>query len=141
MAQQPSLGRAFEIAFAAHAGQRDKAGEAYIAHPVRVASRLKDRAAQVVALLHDVVEDTDVTLDDLARDFDAQIVAAVDAITKRDGEGYESYLARVAENALALEVKRADLAGNSDPERMARLTPEARTRLELKYAKAREVLA
>ncbi len=133
--------RARDIALEAHAGQTDKAGAPYITHPARVAARLAgDPPAEVVGWLHDVVEDTGVTLDDLAAEFPAGIVAAVDAITKRDGEDRDDYYRRVAANPLARKVKHADLDDNSSPDRLAMLDPETQDRLRAKYAHAREVL-
>lgn len=129
-----------QVATAAHADQTDKAGAPYIGHPRRVALRVWEDC-RAVAWLHDVVEDSDVTLEDLARQFRPEIVAAVEAITHRDGEPREAYYRRVAANYLAYEVKLADIADNSDPKRLALLDVETRTRLEAKYSKARRLLA
>ena len=132
--------RAREIAQQAHRDQVDKSGAAYITHPARVAARVAGNpAAEMVAWLHDVVEDTGVTLDDLAAEFPPEVVAAVDAITKRPDEG-DAYYHRVAANPLALLVKHADLADNSSPDRLAKLDPALQSRLRAKYAHAREVL-
>lgn len=131
-----------EIATRAHQGQTDKAGAPYITHPARVAARVAgDPKAEMVAWLHDVVEDTSVTLDDLARDFPADVVSAVDAITRRPDEDPGAYYRRVAADPLALKVKYADLDDNSAPDRLALLDPETRDRLLEKYAHAREALA
>src|SRR5688500_12865840 len=90
---------AFEIATRAHAGQTDKSGAPYIGHPQRVADRLTTPELKVVALLHDVLEDCDVTADELARaGIPAELIAGVVAMTKRDGETYEQSVARAAEN-------------------------------------------
>ncbi|WP_261331571.1 HD domain-containing protein [Maritalea mobilis] len=134
------LGEAFELAFHAHAGQVDKAGNPYITHLVRVSASLSDRDARVVALLHDVLEDTATTAEDLAAKFPPDICAAVEAITKRPGEGYDTYLARVAANPISREVKLADMADNADPARLAALDPAERARLTEKYATARTLL-
>lgn len=105
---------ALEIATKAHEGQVDKAGEEYIKHPIAVASMVNGDIVKAVALLHDIVEDTDVTFDTLeAEGFSSEVVNAVDAITKRDGEGYGNYLQRVANNPIAAQVKQADLKHNS----------------------------
>jgi (p)ppGpp synthase/HD superfamily hydrolase len=131
-----------DIATRAHQGQTDKAGAPYISHPARVAARVAgDPEAEMVAWLHDVAEDTSVTLEELARDFPAQVVAAVGAITKRPDEDRDTYYRRVAADPLALKVKYADLADNSDPDRLALLDEPTRERLLAKYAHAREVLA
>ncbi|MDQ2739199.1 MAG: phosphohydrolase [Actinomycetota bacterium] len=144
MVNATDVARARLIATQAHEGQTDKAGVAYIGHPARIAARVAgDPAAEVVAWLHDVVEDCDHwTLDRLrAEGIPADLVAAVDAISKRPGEASDDYYARVAANPVALKVKYADLADNSDPERLAKLDPATRERLTRKYAHAREVLA
>lgn len=107
----PVLASAFHIAYHAHRGQKRWDGSPYIDHPIAVAQSLKDVDAQIVALLHDVVEDTDITLDDLSS-FGDEVVDAVNAITKRDGERYVDYLNRVAANGLATEVKIADITHN-----------------------------
>jgi (p)ppGpp synthase/HD superfamily hydrolase len=135
------LEHAFGLAFRAHAGQVDKLGEPYIAHVVRVAAAVNGFERQCTALLHDIVEDTQVTLSDLAASFPSEIVDAVDAITKRPSEDYEAYLARVAANPVALDVKRADMADNSAPRRLAGLAEADRRRLEEKYDKATSILS
>ena len=131
------------IATRAHEGQVDKAGRPYIEHPRRVAARVEQvdgpAAAVCVAWLHDVVEDCGITLDDLLEDFDDEIVDAVDALTRREGEGDE-YYRRVASNELALVVKRADIWDNTNPDRLAALPAETRERLQAKYAHARGLL-
>lgn len=128
------------IAAAAHVEQVDKAGRPYLEHVRRVAAAVEglDRAA---AWLHDVVEDTPATADDLlAEGMAPEVVAAVDALTRRDGEEPEVYYARVRSNAIALRVKAADLADNADPARQALLDEETQARLAAKYAKARAAL-
>ena len=134
------VGDAFELAFAAHQGQTDKSGQPYMAHVVRVASRVDTEDAQIVALLHDVVEDTDVTLATVEDTFGLTISAAVDAITKRKGEANTAYLDRVSANSLARDVKLSDLADNSDPVRLSLLDDATRARLTEKYARARDHL-
>lgn len=134
------IGRAFVEALKAHAGQVDKSGAPYIGHVARVAACVEGRDEIVVALLHDVVEDTEVTLSDLAAVFPDDIIEAVDAITHRPGEPREHYYRRVAKNALARRVKLADIADNSSPQRMSLLDSATRARLEKKYAKALEQL-
>lgn len=131
------------IAVEAHAGQADKAGHPYITHLARVAERVAgDPAAEAVAWLHDVVEESGASLDELREaGMPERVVAAVDAMSKRAGEERDGYYARVAANPLALKVKFADLADNSDPERLAQLDPTTRARLEAKHLHAREALA
>lgn len=135
------IGAAFEMALAAHAGQRDKSGLAYIGHVARVADGVDTESERVVALLHDVVEDCDVTLDDVAARFGPEIAAAVDAITRRRGEDHADYYDRVKANALAHRVKLADIADNAHPDRMRLLPPETQTRLKQKYETARAALS
>jgi len=130
------------IATQAHAGQTDKAGRPYIGHPGRLAARLTgDEEAEAAAWLHDVLEDAQTTASDLAaQGVPAAVVAAVETLTKRTGESRDDYYARVAANPLALKVKRADIADNTDPERLAQLDPAVRARLTAKYDHARAVL-
>ena len=140
--------QAKELATRAHQGQVDKTGAPYIGHPERVAGHVAQHAAgedlekaQTVAWLHDVVEDTQVSLGDLAQQFPADVVAAVDAMTKRAGEDRDTYYRRVRSNQIARAVKYADLDDNTDPARTALLDPETRRRLEAKYTHARGVLS
>jgi len=125
-----------------HRGQRDKGDEPYILHPLRVALRLRTDHERLAAVLHDVVEDTGVTADDLReRGLDEAVVAAIEALTKLDGENYATFIERVAANPIARTVKLADLADNLDPDRLAQLPPEEQQRLRDKYEPARERLS
>lgn len=100
------LSLALEIATKAHKGQVDKAGHPYIAHPVIVASMVDETDEKVVALLHDVIEDTALTIDDLRKaGFSGNTLDAVQAITKVEGDSYDEYLVRVAANPIAREVQ------------------------------------
>jgi (p)ppGpp synthase/HD superfamily hydrolase len=120
-----------DIAIKAHHGQLDKANEPYITHPEFVASQVTGDEAKAVAWLHDVVEDTSVTFDDLrAAGLSESVIEAVNAITKRDNEDYETYLARVAANPLAKAVKLADLTHNMDTSRLKVITENTKVRLE-----------
>lgn len=135
-----SLDRAIEIATEAHAGQTDKAGEPYIAHPLRVAVVVPEGEAQIVAVLHDVVEDTPWTLDDLrAEGFSETVLAGIDAVTRREGEDYFDFVLRAGRDPLGRAVKLADLADNMDETRLGELTERDQSRLE-KYRKAFAVL-
>ena len=140
--------QAMVLAARAHAGQLDKAGAPYIEHPGRVAVHVTrhalpedEEAAQAVAWLHDVVEDTPMTLAELADQFPPEIIAAVDAITRRAEEDPEAYYQRVRANRIARAVKHADLDDNTDPARTALLDSGTRERLATKYAHARTVLS
>jgi GTP diphosphokinase / guanosine-3',5'-bis(diphosphate) 3'-diphosphatase len=117
--------KALRIAQKAHKGQVDKGGNSYIDHPKKVASMVKTKEARVVAILHDVCEDTDVTLSDLVKyGFSDKIVDAVDAITMRKDEDYLDYITRVKSNSIASEVKIADASHNSDLSRIKNPTTE-----------------
>ena len=123
--------RAYEIAASAHAGQVDKAGKDYIFHPLTVASFVKTDDEKTVALLHDVVEDTSVTLQNLSdAGFSDAVVHAVDCVTKRDGEELQDYLQRVKSDRLATAVKLADLQHNSDLSRIPNPTEKDIARAE-----------
>ena len=115
--------RALEIAIMAHGKTRGKDGHLYVMHPIRVADMLTDPKEKIVGLLHDVVEDTNWTLDRLANEgFPKDIIDAVDAITYRKGEPRKDYLDRIKANPLAKNVKLADLSHNSDIFRLSIIT-------------------
>ncbi|MGX5653607.1 hypothetical protein ACWKWC_02395 [Geodermatophilus nigrescens] len=135
--------RARELAIHAHFGQVDKVGRDYFtAHVADVARRVgSDPVLQTVAFLHDVVEDTSVSLTELAqRHFPAEVILAVDALTHRPSETRADYYQRVRADPLALSVKLADIASNTDPDRMRQLDEPTRTRLRRKYTAALDVL-
>ncbi len=135
-----TLEKAIEIAAKAHSGQTDKAGAPYILHPLRVMLRVTTPYEQMAAVLHDVVEDTSITLDDLrAEGFSEKVVAAVDALTKRDGETRVDTAKRAAANPIARFVKLADNAENMDFSRIPNPTPKDVKRIE-EYAEVRKLL-
>ncbi len=110
---------AIALAAAAHRRQTDKAGEPYILHPLRVMFKLKGKQAMMAGVLHDVVEDTDVTLDEMRRrGCPKAVVEAVDLLTRRDGESYGAFIERLSRNPLAVQVKLADLEDNMDLRRL-----------------------
>jgi len=124
------LDTALAIAVEAHRGQVDKAGQPYILHPLRVMARLSTPEERLVAVLHDVVEDSATTLDDLrAAGFDEAVVRAVDFLTRRDEETYEAFIERVNGDALARRVKLADLEDNMTLTRLRELDERAVERL------------
>lgn len=128
--------QALVIAEDAHKGQVDKAGMDYIQHPLFVASLVEGELAKTVALLHDVVEDSDWTLEDLRMEvLPEEVVQAVGILTKNRDESYEEYLMHVKQNPLARQVKLADLKHNSDLSRLANVTDRDRKRVA-KYQKA-----
>ena len=129
---------AMEIAENAHRCQTDKGGAPYIEHVLRVSAAAAEHgeAAQTVALLHDVVEDSSWTLAGLtAAGFPGEIVAAVDALTRRKGESYADFIERVAADPLARVIKAADLRDNMNLDRIAVVTPEDHRRWR-KYERA-----
>ncbi|HEX8673560.1 MAG TPA: HD domain-containing protein [Longimicrobium sp.] len=131
-----TLERAIAIAADAHMGQVDKAGAPYILHPLRVMLRVETPAERIAAVLHDVVEDTAWTLDGLAAEgFAPEVVAAVDALTRRERESYEAFVVRAGADPVARVVKLADLAENMDLTRLASLTAADIARLD-RYRRA-----
>lgn len=132
------LSKAEEVARAAHDGQTRADSSAYIEHVEAVVAGVEGVQAKTVAWLHDVVEDTSTTLEDLQRaGFDEDIVQAVDVLTKVPGEHYlESYIARVCNNPLAVWVKIADIQHNYDhPKPFDHTNPQLRANHELKQSK------
>lgn len=139
------VGVAEEIARQAHSGQKDKAGVDYIEHPRRVAGRFDPDSQPdefATAWLHDVIEDTPISAEDLrAFGIPQNVVDAVQLLTRDVREiCLDEYYARIRSNPIALAVKAADIADNTDPLRTALLEPELRNRLAEKYTKARQAL-
>ncbi|GIV60845.1 HD domain-containing protein [Rhodocaloribacter litoris] len=119
----PTLEDAIALAVEAHRGQRDKAGAPYVLHVLRVMLAMPDETAMMAAVLHDVVEDTGYTLDDLrAAGYPEAVVSAVDALTRRPGETYEAFVRRAAAHPVGRLVKQADLEDNMDLRRLGPLT-------------------
>ncbi len=130
-----NLTRAIHLATDAHKEQKDKVGKPYIMHVMRVMERCKTEQEKIVAILHDVVEDTTTTLADLQKEgFNEKILAAVDAITQRNGESKTAYISRVKKNHLAMRVKLNDLEDNMDIRRLPKITERDVKRLK-KYLK------
>ena len=128
--------KALAIAKAKHFGQTDKSGKPYIGHPVRVAQACTTDDAKIVALLHDVIEDSDASPEYLAAEgFPPHIVEAVTAVSREDGESYDDFIRRAAANPIGLEVKIADLEDNMDVRRLNDITERDVQRLR-KYLKA-----
>ena len=135
-----TLERAIEIATRAHAGVVDKAGQPYVLHPLRVMHAVNSAHERMAAVLHDVVEDTDVTLDDLkAAGFPPEVLDAVAALTKLSGEGRISAAKRAARNPIARAVKLADVTDNLDLRRIAQPTEKDFARLR-EYEQVRLLL-
>jgi (p)ppGpp synthase/HD superfamily hydrolase len=130
------LEKAISIATQAHLGQRDKMGAPYITHPLRVMARVDTEAEKIVAILHDVVEDTPVTMENLKSEgFPDELLQALDCVTNRPDEPYEDFVQRSASNPIALRVKIADLEDNMDVRRLETITAKDAERLN-KYLKA-----
>lgn len=112
--------KADAIAERFHAGQKDKAGADYISHPRRVATRCKTNAAKIVVLLHDTLEDTEVTLSYLEEQgFSKEITDGVLSVTRQEGETYDDFITRASKNVIGKEVKIADLQDNMDITRLS----------------------
>lgn len=136
-----TLERAIEIAVAAHDGQLDKAGMDYIGHPMRVMAAGSSVDEKIVGVLHDVVEDSAWTFEQLAAEgFAPQIIEALRCLTKLEGESYDKFIARVKCNALATAVKLNDLTDNMDIRRLPYLSDKDVKRLK-KYLKAYKQLS
>jgi len=110
--------KAIEIATKAHKNQKDRAGKDYIHHPKTVASYVKNDKEKIVAWLHDVIEDTNITLKELSEYFTQDIIKAINIITKKKNQSYETYLINIKKNKLARNVKLADLKHNSNLKRL-----------------------
>lgn len=131
-----TLERAIAIAAAAHAGQLDKGGAPYILHPLKVMLRMTTLEERIVAVLHDVVEDCDISLDDLRKEgFSEEVLTAIQSVTKVPGESFEDFVERAAQNPIGRVVKLADLEENSDLSRIASPSWDDLERVE-KYRRA-----
>ncbi|MBU8894411.1 GTP pyrophosphokinase [Corallococcus sp. H22C18031201] len=126
----PSLEDAIALATAAHQGQRDKAGQPYILHPLRVMFRVHSDLERTVAVLHDVVEDTPYTPEKLRQlGYGEEVLSALDCLTRRKGETYEAFIERLRPHPLARRVKLADLEDNMDVRRLSAVTERDLERL------------
>lgn len=135
-----TLEDAIIIAAQAHRGQKDKKGVTYILHPLRLMLRMQSEVEMMVAVLHDALEDTDLTIDQLQdKDFPQEVLKAVECLTRKDNESYDKFIERVRTNPTALRVKVADLEDNMDIKRIIAVTSRDLERLE-KYHKAWSLL-
>ena len=135
-----SIEKAIAIAVEAHKGQEDKAGDPYILHPLRVMFRMETREEMVVAVLHDVLEDTPITPDQLKEmGFSETLLEALDSVTKRAGETYEDFVRRAALHPIGKKIKLADLRDNMDLSRLERITDKDLERLK-KYHNALKII-
>jgi (p)ppGpp synthase/HD superfamily hydrolase len=140
---ETDIQKAHRIAQACHEEQVDKNGEPYINHPKRVSKRLGRTDDQIVALLHDVVEDffdRSLISDVLRHNFSSDICRSIEAISIRKGESREDYYQRVIFNKCARRVKIQDIFDNLDPDRLDKLHAKVRMRLKKKYLKALDYL-
>jgi len=126
-----NLARAIALASEAHVDQREKSGAPYIMHPLRLMLRMNTETEMIVAVLHDVIEDTPWTFDQLrAEGFSEQVIEALDCVTRRSSETYEEFVDRARDNAIARKVKLADLEDNMDLRRLPDLTPKSLDRMK-----------
>ena len=140
-AEQSMVDLALSIARQAHEGQLDKAGGDYIEHPIYVASQVDTEEEKAVALLHDVIEDSSVTAEELLNaGLPETVVTAIQILSKKKGQDYQTYLENVKSNPLARVIKLADLKHNSDLSRLSSVTDKDLERLE-KYKKAIDYLS
>ena len=142
MIYTPMTKKALCLAYEAHHGQLDKSGLPYINHPLHLAEQMYDETSCTVALLHDVVEDTAITLEDLAKEFPPEVVEAVDLLTHKAGVDYFDYIRAIRTNHTALTVKLADLNHNSDFTRCvgSNISQERIDGWQEKYARSRDIL-
>lgn len=132
--------KAISIAIHAHKNQTDKSGQPYILHPLRLMFTMQLEDERIIAVLHDTIEDSDYSLDDLSKHgFSDEIIAAIDCLTRRKDENYTSFINRISKNTLATKVKIADLKDNMDLSRLETVTEKDLTRVK-KYHDALSLL-
>ena len=139
MKYTPLTKKAIKVAYEAHKDQYDKAGLPYIAHPLHLAEGMSDEYATIVALFHDAVEDTNITLDDLAKEFPKEVIDALKLLTHQKSIPYMDYVTKIKTNDIAKAVKIADLKHNSDLTRLDCITDKDHERIK-KYQEALELL-
>ena len=140
MIYKPLTKKALKLCFDAHKDQLDKSGMPYVFHPFHLAEQMQTEETTIVALLHDVVEDTDYTLEDLAAmGFHDRVIAAIRLMTHDENIPYMEYVAKIKDNPIAKAVKLADLAHNSDATRLDTVDAKAAARIK-KYERAIELL-
>lgn len=128
--------KSLQIALKAYAGKKDKAGKTYILHPLRIMQSMETEEEMSVALLHDVIEDSEYTAEDLLdKGIPANIVSAVSLLSKVDDENYEQFIEKILSNKLASKIKKADIEDNINILRLSELHPIDMERIK-KYHKA-----
>jgi len=142
MIYTPMTNQAMIIAYNAHNGQLDYNGIPYIFHPIHLAEAMDDEISCTVALLHDVVEDTTVTMEELSKLFPLEVIEPLKLLTHNDGTPYFDYVRAIKGNPIAKKVKLADLAHNSDQSRCVGcdIPADKLENWKNKYAKARAIL-
>lgn len=133
--------KAMVLAYNAHLGQKDKSGVPYIYHPIHLAEQMDTEEECIVALLHDVVEDTDVTFTQLEKDFSVNVIEALKLLTHDKSIDYMDYVRKIKKNPIAKKVKLADLRHNSDPSRIVANPTKKDEERNKKYLKAIEILS
>ena len=128
-----------KIAYDAHHGQLDKSGVPYVYHPIHLAEQMQTEDECIVALLHDVVEDTDVTFEQLEKEFSDNVIQALRLLTHDDSVPYMDYVRKIKDNSIAKNVKLADLHHNSDVTRLDKMSEKDKLRNE-KYNEAMKIL-
>ena len=124
-----------QIALRAYAGKTDKAGREYILHPLRVMAKMETDLERSAALLHDVIEDSDITAEDLlAEGIPAEVVEAVQSLSKNENEDYQDFVARAKKNKIAARVKIADIEDNIDVLRLSSLDEKDLARIKKYHA-------
>lgn len=132
---------AINIATEAHRGQKDKNGEPYIYHPIRVMLAVQTEYEKMVGVMHDIIEDTKLEIEDLADEgFSNEVIKAVKVMTKSKEQLYRDYLIAVKSNPIARAVKIADIRDNTNPVRLFKLAPETVSRMSLKYSQGLQFL-
>ena len=140
MIYTPMTKKALKLCFEAHRDQTDKSGMPYVFHPFHLAEQMTDEYTVTVALLHDVVEDTDIAFEDItSMGFPAEVTDALKLLTHDDAVEYMDYVAKIKHNPIAKAVKLADLSHNSDTSRLDAVDEKALKRVE-KYAAAIKLL-
>ena len=134
--------KALRLAYHAHQGQVDQSGLPYIFHPLHLAEQMDDEISCCCAILHDVVEDTAITMEELAREFPPEVIRVLKLLTHAEDVAYEDYVRAIKEDPIAVKVKLADIAHNSDQTRFAGIDMD-QGKLDYwaaKYRRAKEVL-
>lgn len=142
MIYTPLTVKAMQIAYNAHLGQVDKAGMPYIFHPIHLAESMDDEISCCTALLHDTVEDTNITFADLEKQFPKEVMDALQLLTHDKNTDYFTYVRAIKTNPVAVKVKLADIAHNSDQSRLVgcSMSEETKAYFRSKYAKAKAIL-